>query len=63
MDYYVWSVIERMTNKSRHPNVISFQAVIEATFANTDKNALQRACQRFRTRIEAIIEAKEGYIE
>jgi len=23
MDYYVWSVIERVTNKWRHPNMIS----------------------------------------
>jgi len=30
---------------------------------NMDKDALQRAYQHFRTRIEAIIEAKGGYIE
>ncbi|RLU19560.1 hypothetical protein DMN91_008117 [Ooceraea biroi] len=55
--------IDRVTNKSRHPNVTSLQAAIKAAFANMDKNALQRACQRFRTRIEAVIEAKGGYIE
>jgi len=42
---YVWSVIERVINKSRHPNVTSLQAAIEAAFVNMDKNALQRACQ------------------
>lgn len=63
LDYYVWSVIERVTNKSRHPNVTSLQTAIEAAFANIDKCALQRACQRFRTRLEAVIEAKGGYIE
>ncbi|XP_032684281.1 uncharacterized protein LOC116850289 [Odontomachus brunneus] len=63
LDYYVWSVIERVTNKSRHPNVTSLQTAIEAAFANIDKDALQRACQRFRMRIEAVIEAKGGYIE
>ncbi|XP_032668322.1 uncharacterized protein LOC116842765 [Odontomachus brunneus] len=63
LDYYVWSVIERVTNKSRHPNVTSLQTAIEAAFANIDKDALQRACQRFRMRIDAVIEAKGGYIE
>ncbi|XP_032682253.1 uncharacterized protein LOC116849323 isoform X2 [Odontomachus brunneus] len=63
LDYYVWSVIERVTNKSRHPNVTSLQTAIEAAFANIDKDALQRACQRFRMRIEAVIKAKGGYIE
>ncbi|XP_032687204.1 uncharacterized protein LOC116851661 [Odontomachus brunneus] len=63
LDYYVWSVIERVTNKSRHPNVTSLQTSIGAAFANIDKDALQRACQRFRMRIEAVIKAKGGYIE
>jgi len=62
MDCYVWSV-KRVTSKSRHPNVTSLQAAIEAVFANMDKNALQGICQRFRTKIEAVIEAKEGYIK
>jgi len=60
MDYYVWNVIERVT-KSRHPNVTSLQVAIEVTFANIDKDALQKACQRFR--IETIIEVKGDYIE
>ena len=63
LDYYVWSVVERVTNKSRHPNVASLRAAIEAAFANMDSAALQRACGRFRTRIEAVIEANGGYIE
>jgi len=48
MDYYVWSVIEQVTNKSRYPNMTSFPAAIEV-FANMDKDALQRAYQRFMT--------------
>ena len=62
LDYYVWSVVERVTNKSRHPNVASLRAAIEAAFANMDSAALQRACGRFRTRMEAVIEANGGYI-
>uniref|UniRef100_T1HE22 Tc1-like transposase DDE domain-containing protein n=1 Tax=Rhodnius prolixus TaxID=13249 RepID=T1HE22_RHOPR len=34
LDFYVWSVVERATNKSRHPNVASLRAAIEAAFAD-----------------------------
>ncbi|XP_011860031.1 PREDICTED: uncharacterized protein LOC105557396 [Vollenhovia emeryi] len=62
-DYYVWSVVERVTNKSRHPNVTSLRTTIEAAFTGMDSTALQRACGRFRLRIEADIQANGGYIE
>lgn len=63
MDYYVWSVVERVANKTRHPNVTSLRAAIEAAFTNLDRALLKRACDRFRSRIEAIIAADGGYIE
>jgi len=63
MDYYVWGVVERVINKLRHPNVTSLQTAIKAAFVNMDKDALQRACQRFITRIETVIETKGDYIE
>lgn len=63
LDYYVWSVVERVTNKSRHPNVASLRVAIEAAFAEMDRNALHRACERFRPRLEAVVQASGGYIE
>jgi len=63
LDYYVWSVVERVTNKSRHPNVTSLRTAIEAAFADINSATLQHACERFRSRIEAVIEADRGYIE
>ncbi|XP_018311841.1 uncharacterized protein [Mycetomoellerius zeteki] len=63
LDYYVWGVVERVINKARHPNVASLQAAIEAAFMKMDRAQLQRACSRFRNRIEAVIEAQGGYIE
>jgi len=33
LDYYVWSVVERVTNKSRHPNV-TLKTAIEAAFVD-----------------------------
>jgi len=63
LDYYVWSVVERVTNKSRHPNATSLRTAIEAALADIDSATLQRACERFRSRIQAVIEADGGYIE
>jgi len=34
--------VERVTNKSRHPNVTSLRTAIEATFADIDNTTLQR---------------------
>jgi len=61
LDYYVWIVVERVMNKSRHPNVKSLRTAIKAAFVDIDNATLQRACGRFR--IEAVIEADGGYIE
>ncbi|KYM85199.1 hypothetical protein ALC53_04988, partial [Atta colombica] len=61
LDYYIWSVVKRVTNKSWHPNVTSLRIAIEAAFVGMD-NA-KRACERFRSRIEAVIQANGGYIE
>ncbi|KYM97904.1 hypothetical protein ALC62_11250 [Cyphomyrmex costatus] len=64
LDYlHVWSVVERVTNKSRHPNVTSLRTAIEAAFVGMDSATLQRTCERFRPRIEAVIQANGGYIE
>jgi len=35
LDYYVWSVVERVTN-ARHPNVMSLRTAIEAAFVDID---------------------------
>jgi len=41
----------------------SLRTAIETTFADVDSAILQRACERFRSRMEAVIEADLGYIE
>jgi len=61
LDYYIWSAVERVTNKSQHPNVTSL-TTIETAFVDMDSATL-RACERFRSRGEAIIQANGRYIE
>ena len=55
LDYYVWSIVERITNKSWHSNVTSLRTAIEAAFVGMDNATLQCACERFRLRIEVVI--------
>lgn len=63
LDYFVWGVIERVANHSRHANEPSLKEAIEKAFADLDTQQLKRACSRFRQRIEAVIAAKGSYIE
>jgi len=63
LDYYAWSVVERVTNKFRHPNVMSLRTAIEAAFADIDSATLQCAYERFRSRIETVIETDGDCIE
>jgi len=37
---YVWNVVERVTNKSRHPKETSLRTAIEAAFADIDSATL-----------------------
>ena len=63
LDYYCWGAVERHSNKRTHPNVESLcNAIIDAC-TNMDRQHVQNACNRFRSRIEAVIEAEGGYIE
>ena len=61
LDYYVWSVVERVTNKFRHPNVTPLRTSVESAFAEMNRSALQCVCAHFRPRIEAVIEAELIY--
>lgn len=63
LDYYVWSVCERDTNKVRHPNTDSLKKAIQSQFRKMRGAELKGACQRFRQRLEAVVEADGGYIE
>jgi len=51
---YIWSVIKKVINKSRHPNVTSLRTAIEVAFIDMDSASLQLPCECFRPRIEAI---------
>uniref|UniRef100_T1HXZ5 Tc1-like transposase DDE domain-containing protein n=1 Tax=Rhodnius prolixus TaxID=13249 RepID=T1HXZ5_RHOPR len=62
LDYYVWSLVERDIKKSRHPNVASLKAAIEAAFADKDRDTSKCACTCFSPRMEAVIQGSGGSI-
>ena len=63
MDYYVWSVVERETNRHPHSTIAALKAAIVQVMSKMNRDPLITACGRFRARIEAVIEAKGGFIE
>ena len=63
LDYYVWSVVERDSNKQRHANTDSLSKAVKKAFKNLSSEILSNACRRFRSRLEAVIENNGGYIE
>jgi len=62
LDYYVWGVVERETNKHPHNTLDSLRAAITRVMTHMDEDHLIRACKRFRQRIEAVIAAERDFI-
>ena len=58
LDYYLWNVVERETNKHPHNALESFRVV---TLMNEDH--LIRTCKRFRQRIESVVAVEGEFIE
>ncbi|QQP48997.1 Uncharacterized protein FKW44_009499, partial [Caligus rogercresseyi] len=63
LDYYVWGVLERESNKRSHINVISLKASIVEAVANMNREHLVNACTKFRSRLEPVIEDDGGWFE
>jgi len=63
LNFYVWSIVERKTNKHPHKKLDSLRAAITRVMKHMDEDHLIRACKRFRQRIEAIIATKGDFIK
>lgn len=63
LDYFVWGVCERETNKQPHNTLDSLKAKINQVMGDLDRDILAKACSRFRPRIEAVVEAGGDFIE
>jgi len=63
LDYYVWGVCELHVNKAPHNTVESLVAKIKEVMGNLDRDTVEKACRRFRSRIEAVVAANGDFIE
>ena len=63
LDYYVWSIVEKEVNEHPHNTKESLKDSIVRVMSNMNTDHLILACKRFRSRIEAVIEAKGDFIE
>ena len=63
LDYFVWSYVENITNMTSHNTKASLIEAIRRVIAELPPALVEKACSKFRIRIEAVIEAEGGYIE
>ena len=62
MDFSIWANIISMVNDCKHPNTLSLKAAITKAWDDKSANKIQKICSRLRARVEAMVEAKGGYI-
>ena len=63
MDYFFWGVLEARTNRSAHPTKTALINTIRKEAMAIPKPQILAATARFRSRVEAVIEANGSYIE
>ncbi|QQP53553.1 Uncharacterized protein FKW44_006066 [Caligus rogercresseyi] len=63
LDYFFWDMVENKTNKHAHNTLDSLRAAIVEEFANMKKDVVNKACGRFRHRLEMVVAADGGYIK
>jgi len=61
--YHLWSVCERDVNTSPHNTAASLMAKIMEVMGNLPNDTLEKDCQRFCSRIEAVVEAGGNFIK
>ena len=62
LDFFVWSVAERDTNRSPHNTKQSLINSPMEVFANFDRESVINACSRVRSRLEEVVEANGDFI-
>jgi hypothetical protein len=63
LDYFMWSEVEREVNKQPHNTLASLKAMISDVMAKLDRDVVIHVCKRFRSCIEADIEATGVFIK
>ena len=59
----MWGAVERLINHRAHNTKDSLKASIKEVMRKMNKEVIARACNRFRDRMERVVEAAGGFIE
>ncbi len=63
LDFFFWSVIEEMSNRTPHSNINSLKRAIERAFDEIDRGTVKRACASFRGRLERCVANNGDFFE
>jgi hypothetical protein len=59
----LWSVVERESNRRPSNSRAELVEKIKSAFASLPEDQVKRACQRFRHRVESVIQNEGDFIE
>jgi hypothetical protein len=62
LDFFVWCATERDVNRSPHNIKQSLITSIMKVIADLSREDVRRACSRFRSRLEEVVEARGDFI-
>jgi hypothetical protein len=62
LDFFVWSMTEGDVNRSPHNTKQSLITSIMKVFADLSREDVRRACSRFQSRLEEVVEARGNFI-
>ena len=59
----MWCEFETEVSKHSHNTLASLRSKVSEEMADMDRKVVIRACKKFRSRIEAVVEASGDFIE
>ena len=63
LDYFMWCVFEREVNKCPHITLTSLKVMTSAVVTDLDREVITRACKKFQSWIEVVMEATGVFIK
>ena len=62
MDFAIWGILARKACEKPHSNVDSLKRRLKKAWADLDEETICKCCANVHKRLEAVVEAKGGYI-
>ncbi len=63
LDYFMWCMVEREVNNCPHITLASLKAMTSDVMTYLDREVINHACKKFRSWIEAVMEATGVFIK